>query len=104
MKAGELVGLAVTEGNDFAYKCNVMPTAIRVLTGLRPGVVGLSRKQDGVIERAAVGLAKRMRCDVVSLWQFEGRTGASMRYIGLVLKGGDLPNAGQSGLPAPVVV
>ncbi len=84
---GEMIGLVLTEGNGFAFKSNVMPTAIRVLTGLRPGVVGLSRKQDGVIDRATAGLAKRMRCEIVSRWQAEGRTGASMRYIGLVFRG-----------------
>jgi hypothetical protein len=85
--AGELLGLAITEGNGLSYKGNVMPHAIRMLTGLRPGIVGLSRKQDDVITRAIAGLAKRMRCDVVKRWQAEGRTGASMRYIGLVLRG-----------------
>lgn len=87
VKAGELVALALTEGAGFAYKSNVMPIAIRVLTGLRPGVVGLAKKQDNVINRAIAGLAKRMRCDVVSRWQAEGRTGASMRYVGLILRG-----------------
>src|SRR5947209_7081956 len=83
----EAMGGRAAVFDGFAYKSNVMPTAIRVLTGLKPGVVGLSRKQDSVIDRAIVGLAKRMRCDVVKRLQADGRTGASMRYIGLVLKG-----------------
>lgn len=84
---GELIGMVLTEGNGFAYKSNVMPHAIRVLTGLKPGVVGLSKKMDGVIDRATIGLARRMRCGIKSRWQAEGKTGASMRYIGLVLQG-----------------
>lgn len=87
VNAGELIGFALTEGNGFAYKSNVMPAAIQLLTGLRPGIVGLSRKQDSIIDRAIAGIAKRMRCDVVKRWEAHGRTGASMRYIGLVLKG-----------------
>lgn len=101
VKAGELLGLVLTEGNGFAYKSNVMPIAVRVLTGLRPGVVGLSRKQDSVIDRAIAGLAKRMRCEVVKRWQAEGRTGASMRYVGLVLRGlnGAAPRVAGSNTP-----
>lgn len=84
---GELVGFALTEGNGFAFKSNVMPIAIRQLTRLKTGIVGLSRKQDQIIDRAIVGLAKRMRCDVVKRWEAHGKTGASMRYIGIVLRG-----------------
>jgi hypothetical protein len=85
--AGEMIGIAITEGNGFAFKSNIMPHAIRALTGLRPGIVGLHKKQDDVIDRAIAGIIKRMRCTVVKRWEAEGRTGASMRYIGLVLRG-----------------
>ena len=85
---GEKLGLILTEGAGFAYKSNIVPGAIAVLTGIRTsGVVGLSKKQDSVIDRAIAGLARRMNCTVEKRWQAEGRTGASMRYIGLVLKG-----------------
>jgi hypothetical protein len=50
--AGELLGLVLTEGAGFAYKSNIVPEAIAVLTGLRTGIVGLSKKQDAVIDRA----------------------------------------------------
>lgn len=85
--AGELVGLVLTEGAGFAYKSNIVPEAIALLTGLRTGIVGLSKKQDAVIDKAIAGLARRMNCEVVKRWQAEGRTGASMRYIGLVMRG-----------------
>jgi hypothetical protein len=39
--SGELFGLILTEGAGFAYKSNIVPTAIAILTGLRSGVVGL---------------------------------------------------------------
>lgn len=97
---GELIGIAVTEGNGFALKSNVMPIAIRILSGLRPGIVGLSRKQDSVIDRTIAGLAKRMRCTVAKRWQAEGRTGASMRYIGIVLRGNATDGASQTQVAA----
>ena len=85
---GERLGLVLTEGAGFAYKSNIVPGAIAVLTGIRTaGVVGLSKKQDSVIDRAIAGLARRMNCNVEKRWQAEGRTGAAMRYIGLVLRG-----------------
>ena len=85
---GELLGLVLTEGAGLSYKANVVPAAIAELTGLRTGVVGaFRRKQDAVINRAIAGLAKRMSCDVVKRWQAEGKTGAAMRYIGLLLRG-----------------
>jgi hypothetical protein len=85
--AGELLGLILTEGAGFAYKSNIVPQAIAILTGLRTGIVGLSKKQDAVIDKAIAGLARRMNCSIEKRWQAEGRTGAAMRYIGLVLKG-----------------
>lgn len=85
--AGELLGLVLTEGNGFAYKSNVVPVAIAELTGIRRGLVGMSKKQDAIIDRAIAGLARRMSCALVKQWRADGKTGASMRYIGLVLKG-----------------
>jgi hypothetical protein len=87
VKAGEKLGLVLTEGAGLSYKANVVPLAIAMLTGLRKGIVGLAKKQDAVIDRAIAGLARRMNCSIEKRWQAEGRTGASMRYIGLVLKG-----------------
>ena len=84
---GELFGLVLTEGGGFAYKSNIIPEAIGLLTGLKTGIVGLSKKQDAVIAKAIAGLARRMNCTIEKQWQAEGKTGAAMRYIGLVLKG-----------------
>jgi hypothetical protein len=42
----------LTEGAGFAYKSNIVPEAIAVLTGLRTDIVGLSKKQDAVIDKA----------------------------------------------------
>jgi len=98
--AGELFGLVLTEGNGFAYKSNVVPLAIAQLTGIKRGLVGMSKKQDAIIDRAIAGLARRMSCTVEKQWRANGKTGASMRYIGLVLKGrgsqGSQPKGGET--------
>jgi hypothetical protein len=44
-------------------------------------------RHSAVIDKAITGLARRMGCSIEKRWQAEGRTGAAMRYIGLVLKG-----------------
>jgi hypothetical protein len=64
LRRASLLGLVLTEGAGFAYKSNVVPTAIAVLTAVRTGVVGLSKKQDAIIDRAIAGLARRMNCTV----------------------------------------
>jgi hypothetical protein len=87
VEPGEVIGLVLTEGAGLSYKANIVPTAISVLTGIRHGVVGLSKKQDAIIDRAINGLARRMSCDVVKRWQATGTTGSAMRYIGLILRG-----------------
>jgi len=84
---GELFGLILTEGAGFSYKMNFVPAAISILTGLRTNHVGLGRKKDAVIDKAIAGLVRRMNCTIEKRWQAEGKTGAAMRYIGLVLKG-----------------
>jgi hypothetical protein len=84
---GEKIGLILTEGAGLSYKANVVPHAIAILTGVRTGAVGLSKKQDAIIDRAIAGLVRRMNCGIEKRWQAEGKSGAAMRYIGLVLKG-----------------
>jgi hypothetical protein len=84
---GELFGLILTEGAGFSYKMNFVPAAISILTGLRASHVGLGKKQNAVIDKAIAGLVQRMNCTIEKRWQAEGKTGAAMRYIGMVLKG-----------------
>lgn len=84
---GEQIGVILTEGAGFAYKSNIVPEAIAVLTGLRSGIVGLGKKQDAVIDRAIAGFVRRMNCEITIQWRADGKTGMAMRYIGLVLKG-----------------
>lgn len=88
VRTGERLGLILTDGCGIAYKANQIPGAIRMLTGLRPGIVGLSRMHDELIDRAVAGLAMRMRCTIDKRWQAQrDNTGPAPRYIGLVLVG-----------------
>jgi hypothetical protein len=91
---GELLGLVLTEGNGLAFKVNVVPIAIQQLAGIRRGMVGMHRNQDAAINKTIAGLARRMSCTIEKRWEAAGKTGASMRYIGLVLKGRGALNAG----------
>jgi hypothetical protein len=84
---GELFGLVLTEGSGLAMKVNVIAGALQELTGLRTGAAGVFKNRDFICNRAITGLARRMSCTVVKQWRADGKTGASMRYIGLVLKG-----------------
>ena len=68
----ERIGIIFTEGAGFAYKSNIVPQAIAVLTGIRMVQVALSKKQDDIISCAITGLARRMHCDVQKRWQAEG--------------------------------
>lgn len=84
---GERLGLLLTEGTGFNLKLGGMPLALRRLAGLRDGVAGASRQQDAVIDMAIAGMCRRMGARLVKRWQAQGKTGAAMRYIGLVLEG-----------------
>jgi hypothetical protein len=72
VKKDERIGIIFTEGAGFAYKSNIVPQAIAVLTGIRMVQVALSKKQDDIISCAITGLARRMHCDVQKRWQAEG--------------------------------
>ncbi len=84
---GEKIGLVLTEGSGLSFSVNLIPVAIRTLAGIRQGTVGMLKKQDAVIDRTLNGLCRRMSCTIEKRWQADGKTGAKMRYIGLVLKG-----------------
>jgi len=88
VKPGELIGVALTEGSALGFNVNAMATGVRIMARLNGrAVVGQRRNQDAILERCISQFAKRMRCDVVHRWQADGKSGAAMRYIGLVLKG-----------------
>jgi hypothetical protein len=86
---GERLGLLLTEGSGLKVKMGGLPHALRNLAGMRPGarLAGAGRAQDELIDRAIAGLCRRMNVQVLRRWQANGKTGAAMRYIGLVLEG-----------------
>lgn len=84
---GERIGLLLTEGSGLNLKLGGLPTALRVIAGLRPGLAGANRQQDAIIDLAIAGLCRRMNVTALRRWQATGKTGAAMRYIGLVLEG-----------------
>jgi hypothetical protein len=86
---GERIGMLLTEGSGLNMKLGGMAAGLRVLAGMKPGVAGASRQQDSVIDRAIGGHCQRMRARVVRRWQAAGKTGASMRYIGLIIEGNE---------------
>lgn len=86
---GETIGLVLTEGSGLKLKQGDMPLALAELAGMRGRPAGVARWQDALTERALNGLMRKMQCSIVRRWQANGKTGAGVRYIGLVLKGQD---------------
>ncbi len=48
---------------------------------------GLSRQQHKIIDSGVEAIAARLGGSILDRWQATGKTGARMRYIGLVLEG-----------------
>lgn len=84
---GELLGFAFTDGAGLAYKANNVPAAVQELARLSPRFTGLNRWRDDLTTRTLAGLAARMRCEIVDRWEAHGKTGMSVAYIGIVLRG-----------------
>jgi hypothetical protein len=87
VKPGEAIGLIITEGGGIAYKANSVPHAVSILARVRHGAVGLGRRREDIVDRCLAGLARRMRCKIEKRWQATGRSGATMLYVGVVLRG-----------------
>jgi hypothetical protein len=85
--AGERLGLVLTEGSALKLKMGALPTGLVVLSAIRPRLDGVAKAHDDIIDRALAGMCRRMHCQIVKRWQARTRTGAAMRYIGLVLEG-----------------
>lgn len=87
VEKGEAIGIVITDGTGLSLKMNGIPHAMAQLAGLRNGMVGVNGNRDFIQRRLINGLAKRMHCDVVKMWQAEKPENAAMRYMGLVLRG-----------------
>jgi hypothetical protein len=87
VESGEKIGIVITDGSGINMKQGGLPNALKQLCGIagRPG--GINRQQDQIMDTAIMAMCKRMNCELLKRWQANGKTGASMRYIGLVLAG-----------------
>lgn len=85
--AGERIGIALTEGTSLKARMGALPFALAHLAGFAPTTAGVSRSLDMVIDRAIAEMARRLKCRLVHRWQAYGKSGAKMRYIGVVLEG-----------------
>lgn len=88
VRSGEVVGICLTEGSGLKLKQGQAPTALAWMAGLSGRPAGVSRQQDTLIDAAITGAAKKMGAQVERRWEAKGKTGAMVRYIGLVLRGG----------------
>lgn len=89
VKAGELVGLVLTEGSGMRLRMGGYPSALRLLAGVTTRAAGGARSHGELTDRALVGLARRMRCRMLRRWQADRAGGAMMQYLGVVLEGTD---------------
>lgn len=86
-RPGERLGLVLTEGSGLKLKMGGYPAALCAMAGIKPGAAGGAKAQDELIDRALAGFCRRMGVRVSRRWQAQGKTGAAVRYIGLVLEG-----------------
>lgn len=96
VEAGERIGIVLTEGSGLKVKLGTLPTALSIASGVNAHLLGGARVFDRIIERAIAGLGRRMTCRIVKRWEAQGKTGAGVRYIGLVLEGISTNEAGAS--------
>lgn len=87
VRAGERIGVVVTEGSMLKLKQGGMPRALGVAAGLTGQLSGLCRWRDEIIDRAIGGFAQRIGCAVDRRWQAAGKSAAQVLYIGLVMTG-----------------
>ena len=87
LERGERIGLAITEGSGLHLRHGGYPDALRLLAGVRGRPAGGARGHAELTSRALCGLMRRMGARVERQWEAEGRSGAQMRYLGVVVVG-----------------
>jgi hypothetical protein len=84
---GEVLGLVLTEGSGISLKMGHISGGLQFLTGVREGVAGGSMAHEELVDMALTQTARRMQARIIKRWQGRGKTGASMRYIAVLLEG-----------------
>lgn len=97
LEPGERVGLVLTEGSGLNLKLGGVPLALREVAGIIKIPAGASRRHDEIIDRAIAGLCRRMNAVISKRWQGLGKSGAAVRYIGLVIEGKKKPTLARGG-------
>lgn len=85
--SGEKLGLVLTEGSGIRAKLGVLPTSLARMAGIDTHATGLARDPEEVIRRALQNLCTQMNCTVSKHWSAKGKTGAGIRYLGIILQG-----------------
>lgn len=85
LRPGESVGLVLTDGSGLKMKMGGVSLAMSILANVNLRVPGLGRAQSEMIDRAINRVAMMLGGTVASRWEATGKTGSSMRYIGLVI-------------------
>lgn len=97
---GETLGLAITEGSAMKMKLGGMPIAMKLMAGVTGNPANPVRESDQFLDAALAGLAKRLNTEIKLQWRAIGKTGARVRYVGLVVQGKGAP--GKSAVQLPV--
>lgn len=87
VQKGERLGVILTEGSGLTMRTGGISRAQSLISGVSIRQPGMSRQQDFVLDRSIAGMASAMNCTLAKRLQAKGRTGATMRYVGLVLTG-----------------
>lgn len=87
LSPGERFGIVLTDGSGLKMKFGAAPTALGLLANVPLKAAGLSRQQHKIIDSGVEAIAARLGGSIVDRWQATGKTGARMRYIGLILEG-----------------
>ncbi len=87
LSPGERFGIVFTDGSGLKLKFGTALTALGLLANVPLKAAGLSRQQHKIIDSAVESVAARMGGAIVERFQATGKTGARMRYIGVVLEG-----------------
>lgn len=87
VQPGETIGIVLTEGSGLKMKQGGLPRGLALMAGTQLKIAGTGRLAGEIIDRAIHNLAERMGCEITHRWEAKGKTGAAVRYIGLVLVG-----------------
>lgn len=83
---GELIGLALTDGSAMRARMGSVDWKLADMAGIDVNMSGAQREWTGITAKALEQMAKRMRGEVVDVWEAEP-DGRSMVYSAATLRG-----------------